>query len=132
MRKACSRCGKIHDYTYECNYGRERRFASTPESKLRSKSSWQKKRASIKELSFNLCEVCKAQGVFTYDGIEVHHIRKLKEDPNGLLDDHNLVALCTYHHKLADRGELTQDYLYSLVEQREKEQGDSITDYPAT
>lgn len=119
MKKACSRCGRIHDFNYICSVGRERRFTSTPESKLRSKSSWQRKRADIKERAFNLCEVCKDNGVYNYDSIEVHHIRKLREDPDGLLDDNNLVALCTYHHKQADRGELTTEYLLSLIGKRD-------------
>ena len=119
MRKACSRCGRIHDYNYKCNVGYSRRFTKTPESKLRSKSAWQSKRDSIKERAFNLCEVCRDEGVYNYNSIEVHHIKKLRDDPDGLLDDNNLVALCTYHHKQADRGELSVEYLLSLITKRD-------------
>ena len=121
MRKACSRCGRIHDYSYKCNKGRERKFAETPESKLRSKSAWQRKRDNIKDRAFNLCEVCRDQGIYNYKDISVHHIKKLKEDPNGLLDDKNLIALCTTHHKKADAGEIPVSYLISLVERRDSQ-----------
>lgn len=121
MLKACSRCGKIHAYNYICKVGKERRFASTPESKLRSKNAWKIKRASIRDRAFNLCEVCRDLGVYNYDSIEVHHITKLKENPNGLLDDSNLICLCTTHHKQADNNELTVDYLRELVARREAE-----------
>ena len=119
MLKACSRCGKIHDYNYVCNVGKYRKFADTTEARLRSKSAWQSKRDSIKERAFNLCEVCRDEGVYNYNSIEVHHIKKLRDDPDGLLDDNNLVALCTYHHKQADRGELSVEYLLSLIAKRD-------------
>ena len=121
MLKACSRCGKIHPYNYVCNFGKARKFANTDEAKLRSKRAWQVKRESIRERAFNLCEVCKAQGIYNYTSIEIHHIRKLKENPNGLLDDNNLVALCTLHHKQADRGEISVEFLTELAKQRDKE-----------
>lgn len=121
MLKACSRCGRIHSYTYDCRANQSRKFTTTDESKLRSKNSWKKKRETIREKAFNLCEVCKDQGVYNYNSLEIHHVIKLKEDPNKLLDDNNLICLCTYHHKQADRGELTKDYLLGLIEKRERD-----------
>ncbi len=67
-----------------------------------------------------LCEVCKAQGVYNYNDLEVHHIEKLKDNPDGLLNDDNLICLCVYHHKQADAGELNADYLRELVKERGK------------
>ena len=122
MLKACSKCGKIHAYNYECKAGYLKRSYNDRQdkeaSRLRSLSSWQKKRASIKERAFNLCEVCKAQGIYNYTDIEIHHIKKLSQDPNGLLEDSNLICLCTLHHKQADSGELSVDYLLELVARR--------------
>ena len=119
MYKACSRCGKIHPFNYTCTKGKERRFTATAESKLRSLSAWQTKRASIKERAFNLCEVCKSEGVYTYDGLEIHHITPLKENPNGLLEDSNLICLCVKHHKQADEGLLKPSYLRGLASDRD-------------
>lgn len=115
--KTCSRCGRIHARGYKCNVGRV--TAKTDESRLRSKYAWTKKAKQIKEDALGLCEVCKAQGVYTYDGLEVHHITKLRDDPNGLLEDDNLICLCVYHHKQADDGELEADYLRELVKVRQ-------------
>lgn len=113
---SCSRCGKLHPRGYTCNVGRK--YKKTDESRLRSTYRWTQKAKQIKEDASGLCEVCKAQGLYTYDGLEVHHITKLAEDPNGLLDDDNLIALCVYHHKQADDGELSEEYLRELVKER--------------
>lgn len=134
MLKACSKCGKIHAYNYECKAGYTKRSFNDRQdkeaSRLRSLSSWQKKRASIKERAFNLCEVCKAQGIYNYTDIEIHHIKKLSEDPDGLLDDNNLVALCTLHHKQADKGIISVDDLKKLVALRDSK--DYIAYHPPT
>lgn len=114
--KSCSKCGKIHPRAYKCNIGRV--YKRTDDDKLRSRYAWTKKAIQIKNDAMGLCEVCKALGVYTYDGLEVHHITKLRDDPNGLLDDDNLIALCVYHHKQADDGKIDADYLRQLAKER--------------
>ena len=92
----------------------------TTEQALRRRTSWTNKSREIRERSLYLCAVCKDQGnANADDDIEVHHIVKLRDDPSGLLDDDNLVCLCTYHHKQADRGELSVDYLRELAQKRD-------------
>ena len=125
MYKACSRCGRIHDFNYTCNAGKvPRKYANTDENKLRSKRSWKNKRAFIRDTAFNLCEVCAYEGKFTPQDIEIHHIVKLKDNPNGLLDNYNLIALCIPHHKMADRGELSVDLLTEIARKREERDGE--------
>ena len=120
MLKACSRCGKLHDFNSTCPYKKDtRRFADTEENRLRGKYSWKVKRDSIKERANYLCEVCRDRGDYTPKDLEVHHITKLKKDPNGLLEDKNIIALCVKHHKEADRGELSEDYLRALADTRD-------------
>lgn len=120
MFKACSKCGKIHDYCYKCNVNKPvRRFESNEETRARSTSKWQKKRKYIKDSAFNLCEVCKDNGIYNYDDLEIHHIVKLKNNPDGLLINNNLICLCVSHHKQADAGLLAIDYLQTLAEKRE-------------
>lgn len=114
--KSCSRCGKIHPRNYKCKVGRL--YEKTDERGLRSKYAWTLKARQIKEDANGLCEVCKAQGVYTYDDLEVHHIIKLRDDPGGLLEDDNLICLCVYHHKQADDGQLGVEYLRELVKER--------------
>ena len=116
--KACSKCGKIHPYGYNCAVGVNR--YKVQEDKLRSRYAWTKKSKQIREDAGNLCEVCKDQGIATYNGLEVHHIEKLREHVDGLLDDDNLICLCTRHHKEADNGEIDKDYLRELVRKRGK------------
>lgn len=116
MLVSCSKCGKLHPRGYTCNVGRI--YQKTDESRLRSTYKWTKKAKQIKDDANGLCEVCKAQGVYTYNSLEVHHIEKLRDNANGLLEDDNLICLCTYHHKQADDGELDADYLRELVRKR--------------
>jgi 5-methylcytosine-specific restriction endonuclease McrA len=116
--KSCARCGKIHARGAKCP--QSRKYQKTNESRLRSSYAWTLKAKQIKNDALGLCEVCKAQGVYTYDGLEVHHITKLKDDPNGLLDDENLITLCVYHHKQADNGEISAGYLRELAKERDK------------
>lgn len=116
--KSCSKCGKIHPRGVKCTI--KRTYTRTEENKLRSRYAWTLKAQQIKNDAMGLCEVCKAQGLYNYDNLEVHHITKLKDDPNGLLDDNNLVCLCVYHHKQADDGEIDADYLRELAKLRQE------------
>lgn len=129
MLKACGRCGKLHPLGYICRYGQKLKYSERSDietAKLHNKSAWRNKRDSVKERCFNLCEVCKAEGLYNYDNIEVHHITKLSQDPNGLLEDDNLIALCVKHHKQADKGELDADYLRELARLRDAETDTAI------
>lgn len=124
MLKACPRCGKIHKYNYVCNVGKQRKYQDTKENKLRGKNAWKIKRERIKERSLGLCAICKDQGDYSSKALEVHHIRKLRDYPDGLLEDNNLICLCVLHHKQADRGEIDVSYLTDLATKR-----DSNKDY---
>ena len=119
MYKACSVCGKIHPYNAPCKkpviYGRDET------RKLRATNRWKEKSKQVRN-DVLFCEVCKAQGRFVYDNLEVHHIEKLRNNREKLLDDNNLICLCTYHHKLADAGEISADYLREIVRKRLSEE----------
>lgn len=121
MYKCCSRCGKIHTKNYTCHDGK-RIYVGGSERQLRSTWRWTEKSRDIRERAHYLCEVCKAEGRLTYDDIEVHHIVKVKDNEELLLDDNNLICLCTAHHRQADNNEIDKEYLRELVRQREKPQ----------
>ena len=115
--KACSVCGKIHDASIKCKRPVERTDAQA--YTLRQTNKWHNKSLEIRERSQWLCAVCKAQGIINYEKLSVHHITKLSENPDGLLDDENLVCLCANHHLMADDGLIDADYLRELAKQRD-------------
>ena len=117
MYKACSKCGKIHGYNVQCT---KRIYKTGDDRKLRSKYAWTLKSQEIREKANYLCEVCRDEGVVMYDDVEVHHITKIIEDESLLLENKNLICLCQYHHKLADKGEINKEYLQRLAEAREQ------------
>ena len=116
MLRACSRCGRVHNDSYNCYAGR---LPLTNEQALRNKNAWHKKSEDIRARSSYLCAVCLDNGDYHIKPVEIHHIIKLRDYPKGLLDDSNLICLCIYHHKQADRGEIDPDYLRSLADKRD-------------
>ena len=114
--RSCSKCGKMHPRGYRCNQGRV--YSRTDDDRLRSRYQWTKKALQIKDDALGLCEYCKSQGLITYDDLEVHHIVKIRDNPEGLLDDENLVCLCNYHHRQADAGEIDAEFLKELAWRR--------------
>ena len=119
MYKACSRCGKVHNFNGICPNKRTRYYQSTEERKLRSSNKWKEKSLEIRERANHLCEVCRDNNIFTYDNIEVHHIIKIRDDTSKMFDNENLICLCVEHHKQADRNEIDSDYLRQLASRRE-------------
>lgn len=116
MFKACSRCGRIHDVNHKCNVGKT--YQGGEERKLRATYAWTKKSLETRESAQHLCQVCRDKGIFTYKNLEVHHIETVKDKPEKLLDNDNLVVLCTKHHKLADAGKIDKEYLKRLARER--------------
>lgn len=57
---------------------------------------------------------------FTYDELEVHHAEKLNEAYDKRLDNNNLLTLCVYHHKMADRGEIQLNDIKRIIEEQER------------
>lgn len=120
MLKSCSRCGRIHPYGYVCGHMRPRyKYQGGKERELRNTWDWHKKSQEIRDRAQHLCEACRDKGRYVYDNLEVHHIEKLAEHPELLLEDENLVCLCVSCHKQADRGEIPKDYLRELARKRE-------------
>lgn len=115
--RSCTICGKIHSTDIKCHRKIERTDQLAHE--LRQSHKWHKKSLEIREQSHWLCAVCRDQGIITHENISVHHIKKLQHNPELLLDDENLVALCATHHQMADDGLIDEDYLISLAKKRD-------------
>lgn len=121
MYKSCSKCGRIHDINYKCKVGNEYKVKyDYDEARLRNTYEWHTKAEQIKKDSKYLCSVCFAEGIYNYNELETHHIEKLKERPDLLLEDINLICLCRKHHKLADKGMIKKEYLKELAAKRVK------------
>ena len=90
------------------------------EHQLRQTNKWHSKSLEIRERSHWLCAVCLDHKVITHESLEVHHIIKLRDNPELLLEDSNLICLCTKHHKQADEGEIDVDYLRMLAQMRDE------------
>lgn len=118
MFKACAKCGKIHAANYTCT-ANKRIYVGGNERKLRSTNKWTEKSKEIREKANHLCEICRDKGIYTYNDLEVHHITKVKEDSTLLLDNDNLICLCQFHHKEADKGRVDIDYMRRLAKERE-------------
>lgn len=112
----CGKCGRIHERSFRCTP--DRIYKKTDAEKRRSGRRWYNKANQIKEDAHGLCELCKAEGVFNYKDIEVHHIIKVNEDDNEIFEDDNLICLCRYHHRKADKGEYKIEYLQNIARER--------------
>lgn len=122
MYKSCSKCGRIHNTNYKCKaYNKYKVNYDYEESKLRNTHEWHTKADQIKNDSNYLCSVCFEEGIYNYNELETHHIEKLKERPDLLLEDTNLICLCRTHHKLADKQMIDKDYLKQLAKKRIEE-----------
>lgn len=118
MLKACSRCGKIHPSSYKCNKGVDWNRGKNDIDKLRNTHKWHKKAEQIKEDAHYLCEYCLANGMITAGQLETHHIIKLQERPDLLLEDDNLICLCVACHKKADEGTIDAAELSRIARKR--------------
>lgn len=115
MLKSCKYCMRIHDSKFDCGKKPKRYKPSNDINKFRWSRKWTEKREQIKERDNYLCQLCKADGRYNYNDLEVHHITSLEEDYDRRLDDDNLITLCVTHHKAADRGEISKERLYKLI-----------------
>lgn len=119
MYKSCNRCGKIHDINKRCYANEKFKKKPTKANLFRKTKKWKRKAVAIKEESQYLCAVCKDNGVYNYQNLEVHHIESLEQDITRGLDDTNLICLCSQHHKQAERGEIDKEYLFKLAKERQ-------------
>ncbi len=120
MLRSCPYCGRVHDSRHDCGKRPVKRFRRTETERIRYTSAMARKSAEIKERSHYLCAVCLDAGVLTYDGLETHHIRKLRERPDLALVDGNLICLCGNCHERAERGDISAERLERLAAERDR------------
>ena len=126
MLYSCPRCGRVHPYG-QCpvknqidglmSHGKKE---PSQNDKFRRGRSWQRKRQRILERDLFLCKVC-LDHKYNYSKVkdnrhlQVHHIIPLSERFDLKLNSNNLISLCSYHHKLAELGEIPRSYLQALA-----------------
>ena len=120
MLKSCSYCGGIHPRGYQCPSKPRRNKQPTYIDKFRWSKAWQHKRKYINQRDKYLCQVCireryNTQLKYNFNELEVHHITPIVDDWHRRLDDDNLISICNYHHKMAERGEIPKQELWNIV-----------------
>lgn len=110
MLKSCSYCGSIHPRSYQCPKKpiRKPRERNSDADNLRNTKAWRNKSLDIRTRDKGLCQICIRQlyhtiNQYTFDTIEVHHIKPLNEG-GSLLCGHNLITVCKYHHNMCEAG----------------------------
>jgi 5-methylcytosine-specific restriction endonuclease McrA len=126
MLKSCSYCGGIHDRKHQCSSKPKRKEKVTHVDRFRWTKAWQKKRKYIREdRDKHLCQVCiremyNTEQKYNFTNIQVHHIVPIAEDYSKRLDDECLITLCSFHHSMAERDEISRQELLDIVEEQEK------------
>ncbi|MDE5772732.1 MAG: HNH endonuclease [Ruminococcus sp.] len=126
MKKACKYCGGVHDRNYVCDrkpqtvYKKYYQKRNSQEDIFRSSYDWKKKREYILRRDKYLCQACinNFSGTvkrLTSDGLSVHHIIPLKNNYDLRLSDKNLITLCSMHHELAEKSEISAENLLDIV-----------------
>ena len=125
MYKTCKMCG-IVPTDHICPYRKSRQKSGCRRSDaFRKTKAWTNKSLEIRQRDKFLCQVClrnryNTLSFLNYKTVEVHHITPIEEDYNRRLDNDNLISLCSYHHKMADKGQIPREELYEIVEEVEK------------
>ena len=120
MLKSCFKCGRIHEHNYNCK-AITRVNSGSLSNKFRNTQAWRKKRKIVHDRDKGLCQICIRNLYDTYTRaydnklIEVHHIEPIVESYDLRLDDSNLISLCVYHHKMADRGDISKGVLKDMI-----------------
>ena len=116
----CRYCG-IVPRGHQCPHKKSRQKSGDRQSdRFRKTKAWTQKSIEIRQRDRYLCQCCLHNLYDTidwlnYKTVEVHHITPINEDYNRRLDNDNLISLCSYHHKMADKGQIPRDVLYDLV-----------------
>lgn len=105
MYRSCSVCGGIHQENKMCKRVYKK---NTKESQFRNTNVWIIKRNQIKKRDKYLCQFCLKDNIY--------YIIPIAKDYNKKLDSDNLITLCRMHHEQAEKGIISKEELYELLE----------------
>lgn len=104
MKKICSGCGKIIDFSKKCECMKEKekersRYNSrnaTKSQKLLNTTKWRKLRKQILNRDNHYCQRCLHKfGIINGDSLEVHHIKPRNKYIELMYEPSNLITLCS-------------------------------------
>ena len=121
MLRSCKYCGRIHDSKFDCGKKPKREHDRSRVSYTVHRSNrWTELSRSVRDRDGYCCLVCLS-GKFgtlnriTTDGVSVHHIVPIEENPELAYDDTNCITLCHMHHEMAEAGEIPRSELKALI-----------------
>ena len=116
----CKYCG-ITTRGHICPHRKSRHKSGDKQSeRFRKTKGWTDKSIEIRQRDKYLCQIClrdryNTLTMLNYKTVEVHHITPINEDYDRRLDNDNLISLCAYHHRMADKGQIPKQELYDIV-----------------
>lgn len=119
MLVSCSYCNGFHNRGEKCKnrpVNNSRKKEENYITRFRSTRIWQRKRDEIKTRDKYLCQNCLKNGKYTFQKLEVHHIRPISKAWHKRLENSNLITLCAPCHKMADLGNISASKLGELIE----------------
>lgn len=125
MLRSCQYCGRIHDRKMVCNHKPKKNTNITEADKFRWSSVWHKKREEIKKRDLHLCQICVRELYntlvkYNINELEVHHNVPINEDYDKRLDNNNLLTICSYHHKMCERGVISRKEVQKIINEQER------------
>ena len=132
MLRSCKYCGRIHDPRQECpqkkKMSAERYMyrCGTKADRFRRTNAWTAKSLMVRDRDRFMCLCCAAQldgtvRVVETEGLSVHHIVPLEEDFELRLDETNLITVCSVHHEMCEKKEISREEIQRIImEQEEK------------
>ena len=120
----CPHCGVVKR-GHQCPHRKSRQKSGDRRSdRFRKTKAWTSKSLEIRQRDRFLCQVClrnlyNTMTFLNYKAVEVHHIVPIEEDFNRRLDNDNLISLCSYHHHMADKGQIPRKVLQNIVDEIE-------------
>lgn len=135
IKKACSRCGRIHEKD-NCSKTIQSIKKITNIDHFRWSGIWKRKAESIKQRDLYMCRCCAAgmthdkKPMYSCAALSVHHIEPLAERFDLRLEDSNLITLCSHHHEQAEKGIISKQTLQGIARIPPAPQGVSIFKRP--
>ena len=121
---SCVYCGRIHGEGCICKRKPIKKKKIDDAVRFRNSSVWNKKRQQIKKRDSYLCQICiremyDTNRKYNCNDLQVHHAVPINASKELRLDDNHLITLCSMHHAMCDRGEISSDEVMKVISEQE-------------